>query len=210
MRRDPFGGPDHPPQQAGVFSIAVSLFIIEGYMRLSPDPTDQAFALFDQLSHLVGIPADTPLNLSQPLALEAAASFKPSPSAVRATTLWFLSLGMNVTCVLWVLWQQWWLQSQAIDSQGEPHARTRLLAYPFSRIGRFGLGHMAEVIWMLLQSSALLFLVGLVDFIHPINTTTAWVLLGYFAFLASLHAARVLLPYRFPSSHYSTMSPDSA
>jgi len=138
MRREPFGGPDHPPQQAGLFSIAVSLSIIEGYTRLSPDPADQAVALFDQLSHLVGIPADTPLDLSQPLVLKAAASFKPSPSAVRATTLWFLSLSMNVTCVLWVLWQQWWLQSQAIDSRGELHAHARLLAYPFSRIGRFG------------------------------------------------------------------------
>jgi len=197
MRCEPFGGPDHPHQQAGLFSIAVSLSIIEGYTRLSPDPADQAVALFDQLSHLVGIPADTPL------VLKAAASFKPSPSAVRATTLWFLSLSMNVTCVFWVLWQQWWLQSR-----GEPHART--LAFPFSRIGRFGLRHMAEVIWMLLQSSVLLFLVGLVDFIHPINTTTAWILLGYLGLLASLHAARALLPYRFPSPHLPTISPDSA
>jgi len=63
---------------------------------------------------------------------------------------------------------------------------------------------------MLLQSSALLFLVGLVDYIHPINTTTAWILLGYLALLASLHAARVLLPYRFPSPHFPIISPDSA
>lgn len=183
--------------------MAVSLFIIEGHTRLSPDGADQAVALFDQLSRLVGIPAGTPFDLSQ-----AAASFKPNPSAVRATTLCFLCLSMNVTCVLWVLWQQWWLQF--IDPRGEPHAHARLLVYPFSRIGRFDLGYMAEVIWMILQSSALLFLVGLVDFIHPINATIAWILLGYLALLASLHAARALLRYRFPSPHHPTISPDSA
>ena len=195
------GSLTYPPQQAGLFSMALSLFIIEGYKRLSPDGADQAVALFDQLSRLVGIPAGTHFDLSQ-----AAASFKPNPSVVRATTLWFLSLSMNVTCILWVLWLQF------VDPGGEPHAHAhaRALAYPFARIGRFGLGLMAEAMWMILRSSALLFLIGLVDFIHPINRTIAWILLGYFALLASLHAASVLLSYRFPGSHHFTMSPDSA
>lgn len=193
--------------------MAVSLFIIEDYERSSPDAADQAGALFDQLSHLVGIPAEKPLDLLPPhLALGAAAPFsRPNASAVRATILWRLSLGMNMTCVLWVLWQRWWLQSIDPLARGEPHAHVRLLPYPFSRIGRFGLGHVVEVIWMLLQSSALLFLVGLVDFIHPINATIAWILLGHLALFACLHAARVLLPYHFSSyHHHPTISPDSA
>ena len=187
--------------------MAVSLFIIEGYERSSPDAADQAGALFDQLSHLVGVPAEKPFGLPPHRALGAAAPFgRPNTSAVRATILWRLSLSMNMTCVLWVLW----LQSIDPLARGEPHAHARLLLYPFSRIGRFGLGRMVEVIWMLLQSSALLFLVGLVDFIHPINATIAWIFLGYLALLACLHAARALLPYRFLRPHRPTISFDSA
>ena len=191
--------------------MAVSLFIIEAYQRSSLDAADQAGALFDQLSHLAGIPAEKPLDLLLPphLALGAAAArLRPNASAVRATILWRLSLSVNMTCVLWVLWQRWWLQS--IHPRGEPHAHARLLPYPISRIGRFGLGRMVEVIWMLLQSSALLFLVGLVDFIHPINATIAWILLGYLALLACFHAGRVLLPYRFLRPHLPTIFPDLA
>ena len=193
--------------------MAVSLFIIEGYERSSPDAADQASASFDQLSHLVGVLAEKPFGLLLPphLALGATAPFtRSTTSAVRATILWRLSLSMNMTCVLWVLWLRWWLQSIDPLARGEPHAHARLLPYPFSRIGRFGLGRMVEVIWMLLQSSALLFLVGLVDLIHPINATIAWILLGYLALLACLHAARALLPYRFLRPHRPTISLDSA
>ena len=189
--------------------MAVSLFIIEGYERSSPDAADQASASFDQLSHLVGVLAEKPFGLLLPphLALGATAPFtRSTTSAVRATILWRLSLSMNMTCVLWVLW----LQSIDPLARGEPHAHARLLPYPFSRIGRFGLGRMVEVIWMLLQSSALLFLVGLVDFIHPINATIAWIFLGYFALLVCLHAARALLPYRFLRPYRRTISLDSA
>lgn len=191
--------------------MAVSLFTIEGYERSSPDAADQAGALFDQLSHLVGVPAEKPFGLPPHRALGAAAPFgRPNTSAVRATILWRLSLSMNMTCVLWVLWLRWWLQSIDPLARGEPHAHARSLPYPFSRIGRFGLGRMVEVIWTLLQSSALLFLVGLVDFIHPINATIAWIFLGYFALLVCLHAARALLPYRFLRPYRRTISLDSA
>jgi hypothetical protein len=205
--------------------MAVSLFIIEGHQRLSPDgAADQAVALFDQLSRLVGIPAaDTPFDLSQ----AAAGSFEPAaagPSAVRAaTTLWFLSLVTNLACVLCALWQRWRHRPQSsieidiIDPRrGErPRARSASLARPFSRIvGRwFGLGRTrtAEVVWAALQSSALLFLVGIVmGFVHPINTTVAWILLAYLALLASLHAVIALPLYRFSSPHHPTVSPDSA
>ena len=214
MRRDPFGGPDCPLQQAGLLSMTISLFVIESYNRLSPDAADQAIAIFDQVAHLVGIPGgivslDSP---PPPLRLDAA-SFEPSPSFVRATTLWLLSLGLNVACVLYVLWQQGW--GRWIDpskESDEPHAHARVLAYFFSRVGRgrFGMAHMVGVIWALLHSSTLLFLVGLVDFMVPISTTITWLLLGYLTLLASLYVAMTLLPKGFPSLHYLILSPNSA
>jgi hypothetical protein len=72
------------------------------------------------------------------------------------------------------------------------------------------MAHMVGVIWALLHSSTLLFLVGLVDFMVPISTTITWLLLGYLTLLASLYVAMTLLPKGFPSLHYLILSPNSA
>jgi Family of unknown function (DUF6535) len=192
-----------PLQQSGLFSMTVSLFVIESYQKLSPDAVDQAAVLFDRVSRLVGIPAGPlspePLSSSPPLGL-VPGSFEPSSSVGRAITLWLLSLSLNITCVLWILWQQWWRQSiDHYPQGGEPHARARVRAGQFSRVGSLAMERMVEVIWVLLRASILLFLVGLGDFIFLINTTVHWVLLGYLSLLALLYAARMLITYcRFP------------
>src|SRR6267142_710474 len=187
-----------PPQQSSLFSTTVSLFVIESYKKLSPDAADAAVVLFDQVSHLVGIPAGPspePSSPSSPPLGLVPGSFEPSSSVGRAITLWLMSLSLNIACVLWILLQQWWRQSVDPYTQGgEPHAGARVRAGQFSRVGSLAMGRMVEVIWVLLRASTLLFLVGLGYFILPINTTVPWVLLGYLGLLAFLYAAT----YRFP------------
>jgi Family of unknown function (DUF6535) len=114
--------------------MTVSLLIIESY-EVSPDAADQAIALFDQVSHLVGIPADA----SSPLGL-APASVEPSSSVGRAITPWLLSLSLNITCVLLILWQQWWQRSIDPSTQSDgPHAHGRVRRTPRGR------GHLGAI-----------------------------------------------------------------
>jgi hypothetical protein len=178
--------------------MTVSLFVIEGYKRLSPDAADQAIVLFDQVSHLIGIPAGPSPEPSSSSSVHG--PFEPSSSVGRAITMWLLCLSLNITCFLWILWQQWWRQSIDPCTQGgEPHARARVRADQLSRVGSLAMGRMVEAIWVLLRASILLFLVGLGDFILPINATVSWVLLGCLSLLALLCAARMLITHRFPS-----------
>lgn len=93
---------------AGLLAATISLFVIEGYNTLSSqDVVDQAAALFNQVT-----------SLDQPLGPDAV-PLERSSSVVRATTLWLLSLWLNLTCVVRVLWQQ------CIDLLG-PHMPARL------------------------------------------------------------------------------------
>ncbi|KAI0276855.1 hypothetical protein BGY98DRAFT_669333 [Russula aff. rugulosa BPL654] len=108
---------------AVLLAATISLFVIEGYNTLSSqDMVDQAIALFNQVTSL-----DEALGrdvVSVPLG--------QSSSVIRATALWLLSLWLNITCVVCVLWQQWW--PQCIDLVG-PHMPARLRHYLSPGVG---------------------------------------------------------------------------
>lgn len=55
--------------------------------------------------------------------------------------------------------------------------------------------------WVLLSTSVIIFLVGLVDFLLRIDKTITWILFGYLTPFAFLYTAVTLLP-----SHFSSLS----
>lgn len=193
-------------KQSALFSVTVLLFLFKGYGKLSPDVADQAVTFFSQVSqHLVGISGDTGTAEHPPpppTGMSGAVLFDPSSSAFRATTLWVLSLCLNMTCALWVLWRRWWYHDLPGQS-GKPHwdapARARACHSCARAAGRFSVGNMVEVVWLLLNSSVLLFFVGLVEFFLPVNRIVGWILLGYLVPLAFLYAWTTLLPCHFSS-----------
>ena len=160
---------------------------------------DQAVALFNQVTSLHHPPPPALL-----LRLDAVLLERSSP-VVRATTLWLLSLSLNMTCAVWVLWRQleWWRQSiDLLGKCGEPHTPAQPRAHLFPEIGtRFDKDHrMVKANWVLLHASVILFFVGLVDFLLLINKTITWILLGYLTPLTFLYAAATLLPCHFPNT----------
>jgi hypothetical protein len=153
----------------------------------SQDVVDEAVALFNQVT-----------SLDQSLGPDAV-RLEPRSSVVRASTLWLLSLWLNITCVVCVLCQQRW--QQCIDLLG-PHMPARLRPHLFPGDGtRLAKYTMVEKNWVLLNTSVIFFFIGLMDFLLLINKTIAWILLGYLTPLAFLYAAVTLLPC------HSTLSP---
>lgn len=192
----------HPPcQQTGLFSATVSLFLIESYKNSSPDPDEQTLALLNQVSKQLMEISRTPLCLPPP---PSSILFKSSPPSVRASILWFLSLGLNTICAIWViLWQRY---ADSLGQRGEPHRRVGVRASLFSRIGHLGEEPTVKTIWVLLHTSVLFFFIGLVDFLFLINKIVAGVFLGYTIPLALVYIATTLLLCFFPNSHYFTPS----
>ncbi len=65
------------------------------------------------------------------MTLPDATSFQPAPAAVRINTLWFISLGMNTACALWViLMQQWTRRYEQVVNRPYAHPkRARICAF---------------------------------------------------------------------------------
>ncbi|KAF8269463.1 hypothetical protein EI94DRAFT_950474 [Lactarius quietus] len=191
----------------GLFSITVTLFIVECYKKLSPDPGEQAAALLNQASlHLMGISRGTPLDLPPS---PGPISFGPSPLAIRACILWFMSLGLNVTCAIWAIYQ-WRRYSNLLGQKSEPHSKhARIRTYLSSGIGDLEIESTVEAIWVLLHASVFLSFIGLIDFLFLINKTVACIVLGYIAPLVLAYIATTLLLFFFPNSQYFTLSSGS-
>ncbi|KAH9035815.1 hypothetical protein EDB84DRAFT_1209904 [Lactarius hengduanensis] len=186
----------------GLFSATVSLVVLGSYNNLSPDPGEQTVALLNQVSQqLMGMSRGTPLAALPPNSM----LFRPSSPVVRATILWFLSLGLNITCAIWaILWLQRY--TNPLGQSDEPHRRARVRAYLFSGIGHVDMEHTVEAIWVLLHASVLFFFIGLLDFLLRTNKTVACVFIAYIVPFALVYIAAMLLPCFFSNSHSFTSS----
>ncbi|TFK63053.1 hypothetical protein BDN72DRAFT_803606, partial [Pluteus cervinus] len=104
---------------AGLFSAAVTAFVVESYQWLdvSPDPTAQLLAQLISLQFNTTIPVVSVIPTG------------PSPSAVRINAYWFLSLILSLSSVLiGVLCLQWLrdFQRPAVESFTEKLCRRQL------------------------------------------------------------------------------------
>ncbi|KAI0266197.1 hypothetical protein BC834DRAFT_146102 [Gloeopeniophorella convolvens] len=153
----------------GLFSAALATFLVESYQNLSP-------------------PANTPQ--------QSAENFTPSSSAVRVNVFWFLSLVLNLICALVAtLVQQWSRRYQQLTRRrSTPHKRGRVRAFLHRGIERSQLTCVVEGMIIAIHASVGLFLIGLFDFLRPINKTVAFAVLGLEAAFAVAYCAVTFAP----------------
>ncbi|KAJ7818493.1 hypothetical protein B0H14DRAFT_2250719, partial [Mycena olivaceomarginata] len=88
---------------AGLFSASLTTFLIESYKTLSPDQGAMTIALLAQISRQLDTSSsNTSMATTNP-------SFTtPSAATLACNILWFLSLGLGLSCALFAtLVQQW-------------------------------------------------------------------------------------------------------
>jgi len=84
---------------AGLFSANLTPFLIESYKTLIPDSGDESVLLLAQISQQLAASAN-----------ETVFAVTPAPSFARLTSshvLWFIGLGLSLTCALIALLEQW-------------------------------------------------------------------------------------------------------
>jgi hypothetical protein len=185
--------------------VTVAAFIIVSYQSLQPDSADATVRLLSQISQqLTALSNGTPLPA--PLILPDAASFKPTPSAVRVNLLWFVSLGMSTACALWATLMQHWARRyvQVADRPYATPEQARIRAYFVKGVEKFGLATAVEVLPVLLHSSVLLFYIGLIDFLLNINFTVGVTLLSLVALCVLVYFILSIMPLFFHNSPYLT------
>ncbi|KAH9053812.1 hypothetical protein EDB87DRAFT_159792 [Lactarius vividus] len=189
----------------GLFSATVATFIVASYQSLQPNSSDTAVLLLSQISlQLTALANGTPSP--PPLTLPDAASFKPSPSAVRVNTLWFISLGMSTACALWATLMQQWTR-RYVQIADRPYAqpkRARIRAFFADGVEKFALGAAVEVLPVLLHTSVLIFYIGLIDFLLNINHTVAFIMLSLVALCVLVYFVLSIMPLFYHNSPYQT------
>ncbi|KAI0245968.1 hypothetical protein BJV78DRAFT_1136304, partial [Lactifluus subvellereus] len=171
----------------GLFSATVAGFIIESYKQLQPNSSDTTVLLLAQISQqLAALSSGNSISVPSGLPSQA---FRPSASAVRVNTLWFLSLVLSLTCALLATLMQQWVRRYLQVSQRwyAPYKRARIRTFFAEGVERFGLPRAVEALPALLHTSVFLFFAGLVDFLININHTVAFSLLSAVAVAASAY-----------------------
>ena len=182
----------------------MAAFIIESYKQLQSDSSNTTVLLLVQISQqLAALSSGTPFFIPSGLPGQP---FRPSASAVRVNTLWFLSLVLSLTCALLATLMQQWVRRylQASRPWYAPYKRARIRAFFAEGVEQFGLPRAVEALPALLHASVFLFFVGLVDFLININDTVAFSLLSAVVVAASAYFLFTAIPLMYPNAPYQT------
>ncbi|KAI0248285.1 hypothetical protein BJV78DRAFT_1284904 [Lactifluus subvellereus] len=187
----------------GLFFSTVASFIIESYKTLRQDSGDATVQILSQISgQLAAIANGTVLSTPPP-----SPQFHPSPRSVRVNALWFLSLCLSLTCALLATLMQQWSRNYIQMAQGhhsDPAAQARLRAYVFDGVSKFHMSHTLGLVPLLLHISVFLFLLGMVEFLFPINNTVTFVVLGFVIAMVCTYLLFTVFPLACLNFPYST------
>lgn len=136
--------------------------------------------------------------------LTSALAFTPSSISVYVNGLWFSSLVCSlITASFGILVKQWLREYMAIDSvAAQEFCRVRYTRR--QGLIKYRVLEIASFLPLLLQSSLLLFFVGLIEFIRPIHTVIGWVVASLVIIWAFLYVGSTLTPAFSSSCPYTT------
>ncbi|KAJ7609288.1 hypothetical protein DFH06DRAFT_1110919, partial [Mycena polygramma] len=189
---------------AGLFSASLTAFLIESYKTLNPDSGDTTALLLAQISQQLAATAN-----GTAFQIPPTAPFQPRASSLVCNILWFISLGLSLTCALIATLLEQWARDflHRADMRSAPVVRARVFSFLYYGLKRFKMHTVVEIIPLLLHASLFLFFVGLVAFLLPVNivlTAVVGVILAtvtvVYAFLTLLPLVHLDCPYRTPLS----------
>ncbi|VDC01175.1 unnamed protein product [Peniophora sp. CBMAI 1063] len=197
---------------AGLFSAAVTTFLVSSYPTLQPDPPSQTEVIAQQsvfiltsIAVQLGVNAST---LPDP-SLPRLDTFAPTASNVRVNTLWSLSLVFSLLAALsGNIIQQWARDYTRIyQRQASDLRRARIRHYFFEGAEAFKLAVMLDLIPILLHSAVFLFFIGLCDMLWQINRVVSLTIVSPVALAGTIyicltvsHVIDAQSPYRSPFS----------
>ncbi|KAF7359733.1 hypothetical protein MVEN_00697900 [Mycena venus] len=148
---------------AGLFSASLTAFLLESYRSLIPDQGAITIAILAQISRQLDPDSDTKSGAI------IGSSFTPSTASLTCNTLWFLSLGLSLSCALIATLVEQWARNfiQRTEMRPSPVIRARIFSYLYFGIQRFEMHTVVEFIPFLLHLSLLFFFGGLVAFLLP-------------------------------------------
>ncbi|KAJ7213588.1 hypothetical protein GGX14DRAFT_360925, partial [Mycena pura] len=191
---------------AGLFSASLTAFITESYKTLVPDSGDSTVQLLTQISQQLAAAANG--SAVPPFAPKT--HFAPPATSLVCNALWFISLGLSLTCALVATLLEQWARDflHRADMRSSPVIRARIFSYLYYGLKRFNMHTVVDVIPLLLHASLCFFFAGLVAFLLPINIAIAGlaaailaIVVGVYVLLTVLPMWHLDCPYRTPLSN---------
>ncbi|KAJ7145556.1 hypothetical protein C8R44DRAFT_655501 [Mycena epipterygia] len=186
---------------AGLFSASLTAFIIESYKTLNPDSGDTTINLLSQISQQLAASANGTTFRMQP-----AAPFIPSTASLVCNGLWFVSLGLSLSCALIATLLEQWARDflHKADMRSAPPIRARVFSFLYYGLKRFQMHTVVEIIPLLLHASLLFFFAGLVAFLVPVNFTMTVIASALLLIVAAAYSVLTLLPLWYLDCPYRT------
>ncbi|KAF7368669.1 hypothetical protein MVEN_00191200 [Mycena venus] len=186
---------------SGLFSASLTAFLVESYTTLQPDPGVTNAALLTQISRqLAGSLNGTTIPFEEPL------PFHPTTAALVCNILWFLSLVLSLTCALLATMVEQWAREFIHKSELRPSPARRVRIHSFLYLGlqKFGMYAIVDVIPLLLHASLIIFFVGLIFFLLPVNPLLMRLMSLVLAIFVVLYVTLTALPVIYLESPYQT------
>ncbi|KAK7038465.1 hypothetical protein R3P38DRAFT_2906124 [Favolaschia claudopus] len=190
---------------AGLFSAVLTAFLVESYKTLNPDPGDITVLLLARISDQLAASANGTAS-PIPLPLELDKDVAPTAAAWACNALWFLSLGLSLTCALIATLLEQWAREflHRTDIHSAPLIRARIFSFLYYGLRRFNIHAVVDIIPLLLHLALLLFFSGLVAFLIPVNTAIAIIAAAMLLTVVTAYSVLTVFPLRFLDSPYRT------
>lgn len=177
--------------QAGLFSAIIAAFLIESYKLLQQNSTDLSAQLLMQISvQLAGLAGNSSMVVQVP----EVPQFTAPSSAIRVNALWFAGLICSLATASLAIFVKQCLSEYLAWGCTSAEERIRVRHVRHEGLVRWRVFETAAVLPLLLQVAFLLFLVGLIEFLHDIDRTVWECTMILIVIWLSISAAAVFSP----------------
>jgi hypothetical protein len=195
--------------QAGLFSAALTAFIIDSKQNLKPSPSDQMVYYLKQNVDLLSQISQQIAFVVPQFAIPAAPpapfpTFNPSASDIRVNVFWFMALAFSLSAALLAILVQQWVRDymHVFQRYSDPLKSARIRQYLYEGSDGWYMPIVAEAVPGLLHVSLFLFFVGLGDFVLSIHTTVGITTTVPIGIISVLYIFTTFAPVLYPQSPY--------
>jgi hypothetical protein len=135
-------------------------------------------------------------NVAAPSPSDLSSTFHKDKQAFRVNLYWFLSLVLALLCAFTATLVKQWGRNYLHEVARHPAAyrRARVRAFLFEGLEHFGLPAIVNAVPTLLHGSLFIFLMGLVEFLLPIDRALGHFFLGILVAASLLYGYTIVLP----------------
>ena len=199
------------PSQAGLFSAALTPFVVDSKQKLQTNPTDQMVYYLQQHSTILSQISQQIASIAPQVSIPTTPpplfpSFIPSTSDILVNAFWFMALTFSLSAALLAILVQQWVRDymHVFQRYSDLQKKARMRQYLYEGSEGWYMPIAAEAVPGLLHVSLFLFFVGLADSTLNINTTIGLSTTIPIGICGLLYIFTTFAPAIYPQSPYQT------